>query len=553
MGPSYRARVRGLPRRQWLRAAGGAVGAIALAPVVTACGVSRNGRSRAGGAHSAAKSRSGEAPRRGGSLILRSFADASILDYAFNHDVYSGFIIGNCVETLVTHNAQALAVGLLAESWENPDEHTYVFRLRPGVRFQDGTDLVGDAVEYSMNRIRGDTAAFRHQDLLPIDQIEKPDAATVKVTLTAPFAPFLEKLTADAGRVISRETGEGSTKDRLKTDLTGQGSGPFRFQAWRPGDQITLARNESYWGRDGLGAALPYLDRLVVRVVPDGEVALAALRNGELDAFRPDEGPPSQETAAVMADPALAYTSFPGLGFSYIAFNGARQPFNSKELRQAVSYTVDRQAIVKSVFFDTAIPLDVIFAPSIWTSEPDYHPYLRRDLGRARQLLAQAGRPNGFGFTYLSAAGDPNQRTLAELLKDQLADAGIEMMIQERDFAALTRALSSGAYEAGFLGWTATYDPDDWVYSLFSTKGSLVARSHYSNATVDLLLDQARTTLDPGRRKPLYQQAQHLIADDAVVCVLCDKSTADLSRRAVRNLSIGPTSAVGLSQVWKES
>lgn len=554
MEPSAWRRGRRLTRRSWMRAAGGAVCALTFAPALASCGPRRTsvaptaiaiGATRDGGA--------GAKPARGGTLTLRGFADASSLDYAFSHDVYSGFVIENCVETLVTHDAQARAMGLLAANWENPDSGTYVFKLRPDVTFQDGTELAADAVEYSMNRIRGDKTAFHYQDLRSVERIERPDRATITITLAAPFAPFLEKLSTNAGRIISPAGGEKHGNDRLKVDLAGLGSGPFKFLEWKTGDHATLVRNERYWGRDSAGAPLPYVDKVVVRAIPDGNLALSALRNGELDAFRPGEGPPSKDAARVITDPSLRYGSVPGLGFSYIALNQAREPFNSRELRQAVSYAVDRDVIVRNVFFDTAVPLDVIFAPSSWANDPDYHPYLGRDLGKARQLLARAGRAGGFSFTYTTSAGDPNQLSLAELIKDQLKEAGIEMAIEEIEFGTLTQALSAGRYQAAFLGWTATYDPDDWVYSLFSTKGSLIGRSHYSNPDVDLLLEQARARLDPTERKALYQQAQRLIVGDAVVCVLCDKNLAALSRRGVRSLPLGPTPAVGVSQVWKET
>jgi len=522
-----------------------------LAPALIAC----RGGSRSGSTGTAKPSGASNKPIRGGTLTVRSFSDVSILDYAYNHDVYSDFVIGNCVETLLTHDDQAQPHGLLAMSWENPDDRTYVFKLRQGVKFQDGTDLNADAVEYSLNRVHTDKTAFRYPDLLYIDKIEKPDQATVKVTLTGPFAPFLEKLTSDAGCVISPAIAEKYGKDRLKLDLTGQGTGPFKFVEWKTDDHVALVRNEGYWGRDASDSALPYLDRVTVRVIPDDSSALAALRNGEIDGFRPNgtEGPPPKDTASVRADPSLAYKSIPGLGFSYVVFNEAKEPFSSKELRQAVSYAIDRDTIAKTVWFETVSPLDVVFAPSIWANDPGYHPYLKRDVGKAKQLLAQAGKANGFSFTYMTSAGDNNLQQTAELIKDQLKEAGIEMTIQLLEFARLTQALTAGEHQAGSIAWSASLDPDDWVYNHFSSRGSLIARSHYSNPEVDALLVQARTTLDAAKRKPIYQQAQRLIMDDAVYCLLYDRNMVAFSARSVQSYPLGPTPAVGVSQVWKTS
>lgn len=558
-------------RRGFIRGLGLAAGAAAVAPVIAACGSSNNkntaskagssgastagtaaaGSAAAGAAAGAAATANAAKVVRGGTLTVRLFSDVSILDYAFNHDVYSGFIIQHCVEPLVALDKDAKPVGLLATGWENPDDHTYVFHLRQGVKFQDGTDLNADAVEYSLNRIHTDKASFRYQDLQYIDKIEKPDQNTVKVTLTNPFAPFLNNLSGDAGRVISPAIGEKYGKDKLKVDLTGQGTGPFKFVEWKTGDHVTLARNESYWGKDAAGGQLPYLDKLIARVIPDDNVALAALRSGEIDAFRPGEGPPPKDTAQVKTESSLSYASIPGLGYSYIVFNEAKEPFSSKELRQAVSFAIDRQVIAKNVFFDTALPLDVIFAPSIWTYDASFHPYLKRDVAKAKQLLQQAGKGSGFAFTYLTSSGSTTGQQMAELIKDQLQEAGMTMTIQQVEFAKLTQALTAGEHQAGNIGWSAGYDPDGWVYNHFSTKGALNVRSHYSNADVDKLLEQARTTLERDKRIPLYQQAQRIFMGDAAFCVLTDGNTINLTSKKVQNYPIGPTSGQGVISSWK--
>lgn len=531
---------RSVTRRQALRA-----GLAAALPVlVSGCRRStpaRIGREGAGG----------QLPVMGGTLRLRCFADVSVLDYAYNHDVYSGFVIGNCVETLVSHDTRALPQGLLARNWETPDANTYIFHLRDDIQFQDGSTLTSSSVEYSLNRIRNDNAAVRHSDLETIASIERPDLRTVVMRLSTPFAPFLEKLTGDAGRVISQDIGERYGKDRLRLDLTNQGSGPFRYGGRQVPDSITLDRNPDYWGRDERGSRLPYFDRVVVRVIPDDTLALASLRQGEVDAFRPTEGPPAKDTATVKADPALTYAAVPGVGFSYIAFNCTKEPFNRVELRQAVNFAIDRQEIAEHLLYGTVEPLDVLYGPPMWTAEQGYHPYLRRNVGAVKPLLDQAGKPGGFGFTLLISAGSPELQSLAELLQQHLAGAGIDMAIRQVEFAKLTQSLNAGEHQAAFLGWTANYDPDEWVYPLFSSKGSVSARIGYKNADVDRLLDQARTSLDATARITLYQQAQRHIIDDAAIAVVYNKLNANVSAAGVLGLPLGPTSAVGVSQVWK--
>jgi len=537
-------------RRRFLHGIGMAAGALTLAPALAAC----RGDTKRGSGGSAAATGGADRPVRGGTLTSSLGSDPSGLDYAFNSDLFSKAIIANCVEPLLTVDAQGQPTGLLATSWENPDDHTYVFKLRPGVTFQDGAAFNADAVEYSMGRIRANKASAQYQQLVYIDTIEKPDQSTVKLTLSSPYAPLLYNLANNAGRVISPAIGEKYGNDKLKVDLTGEGTGPFKFVEWKTDDHVTLVRNERYWGRDASGTQLPYADKLIYRVIPDPNQALASLRSGEIDAYQLAVGTgsaPPQEIASIKADPTLSYRDRPAPAVFALFFNEAKQPFGRPELRQAISYAIDRAAINHAVFFDTALPLDAIFTPAIWTYDADYHPYLKRDVARAKQLLAQAGRPNGFAFTLLTRNDAPNYQQGAELIKDQLKDAGIDVTIQLLENPALNAALRAGEHQVGLSAYAPGLDPDSWVYPYFSTRGALNSYTHYNNPDVDRLLELGRATLDPAARKPLYQQVQKLIVDDAAFCVLFNNTVAALSRANVHNVPLGPTPAVGASQVWR--
>jgi len=232
-------------------------------------------------------------------------------------------------------------------------------------------------------------------------------------------------------------------------------------------------------------------------------------------------------------------------------FNEAKQPFGSRELRQAVSYAVDRAAITHAVYFDTASPIDAIFNPAIWTYNAAYHPYLKRDVVRAKQLMAQAGRPNGFPLPLVTYNDNPQFQQEAELIKDQLTEVGIDVTIQLMDRPALTATLRAGEHQVALGTITGGLDPDSWVYPWFSSKGAQNSYTRYNNPDVDRLLELGRTTLDLAARKPLYQQVQKLIVDDAAFCVLLNNTVAALSRANVHNVPLGPTPAVGASQVWK--
>jgi peptide/nickel transport system substrate-binding protein len=310
-------------RRDFIRAIGLAAGALTLAPVIAAC--------RASGRQGNAASSGGAAwPVRGGTLTSSLNADVSGLDYAFATDAPSKVIISNCVEALFTLDTQGQPTGLLATSWENPDDHTYVFKLRQGVSFQDGTAFNAGAVEYSLGRIRANKASPQYPQLVSIDTIVRPDQGTVKLTLRSPFAPLLCNLADSAGRVISPAIVEKYGGDRLKVDLTNAGTGPLKFVEWKSGDHVTLVRNERYWGRDASGTQLPYADSLTYRVIPDPNQALASLRSGEIDAFNLAvgvAGAPAQSIPGIKIDPSLSYRDRLSPSAQALYFNEAKRPF----------------------------------------------------------------------------------------------------------------------------------------------------------------------------------------------------------------------------------
>lgn len=529
-------------RRGFIRGVGVAAGSLALAPAIVACG------NKSGGGASRAVSGASK-PIRGGTLTVRMQSDVNGLDYATSMTIYSNFVIFQCVERLVTFDVKAQAQPSLAVRWETPDDQTYIFHLRQGVRFQDGTDLNADAVDYSIRHEfsgRPGTGLGGKNGLL-IDTIEKPDAGTIRFTLTESLAPFLAILDGGAGSVISPMTAEKQGADKIQRDLTGLPSGPFKFGAWQKDDQITLTRNETYWGTEAAGGALPRADKLIIRVIPDPSQALASLRSGEIDAFRPGEGPAAKDLAAIRGDKALSVNAIPGPGYSYIAFNEAREPFNSRELRQAVSYALDRQALVESGWGPGIDPLDVLFSPSQWAHDPDYHPYLKRDLGRAKQLLAQAGKPNGFAFTVLT----PLAPAALELAQAQLREVGINMSISHTDVPTYVATMGRGEHQAGAFGFTGTIDPSSIVHPFFLSNGSNNRWTGYQNPDVDALLNQAQTTLDRERRKVLYQQAQRLIMADAAFCITAPQVLYSLTSSKVHDFPTFIGSPVTLAAVWK--
>src|SRR5579859_3112256 len=216
-------------------------------------------------------------PVKGGQLVVATSRDATTFDPTKSQDVYSNAVIGLVADSLYKVDDKAQVVGSLVAKTDNPQPNVYIMTLRPGIKFQDGTDLNSEAVKFNLERNINDPKATTIQDVKDITAIDTPDPLTVKITLKGPFAPFLSKLTNGAGFVLS-PTAVQKLGDNLPRDLTGAGSGPYKFTSWQPDNQIVLDRNPDYWGKDADGTQLPYMDKITIKPFPDENVQLTNVK-----------------------------------------------------------------------------------------------------------------------------------------------------------------------------------------------------------------------------------------------------------------------------------
>src|SRR5919204_2315284 len=219
----------------------------AAAPLPPACGDRRTpGQARGPAATATQPAGGAPAPVRGGTLTAVMPRDAGNFDPVRSSDSYTAAVQVNVVDSLFEIDRDGNVVGRLVEKTENPQPNEYVFTLRQGVRFHDGTALNAEAVKFNLQRHLDDPRSVRHQDVKDITAIETPDPSTVRITLKAPFAPFPVKLTFGAGYILSPAAVQ-RLGESLQRDLTGAGSGAFQFVEWKKDTSVTLERNPDYW------------------------------------------------------------------------------------------------------------------------------------------------------------------------------------------------------------------------------------------------------------------------------------------------------------------
>ena len=452
---------------------------------------------------------------------------AAAIDLLLHHNLY---------ENLVQVDAQGRLHGQLAASWESSEDGlVYTFHLREGIRFHDGTPCDAAAVRASFLRLMDPATGVPHPEYFQaIAEIEVVDELTVRFRLVAPNPAFLSIL-ALADAVVTPTTGDLATEP--------VGTGPFAFASWRPGDRLILVRNPDYYL-----PGVPRLERVVFRFIPDPAAQLAALRAGDVDLVV-DVAP---EIATILAEtPAFRVVSGPMNLVQILSINTAREPFSDLRVRQALAYAVDRAEVIRLVSYGYGTPL----GSHIPTATPYYadmtwvYPH---DPARARELLAEAGHPNGFDVSLTLPENYPFHVRTGEVIAAQLSRVGIRARIELVDWPTwLERVFAQADYDLTVIGHPWRLDPAPMLTGYGPERPDYYFRRGWENPELDRLLSLGESILDEGARKAIYTVCQYLIARDAVNVFLQDPHRILAMRAGVTGVEVYPLYVLDLRNAAK--
>lgn len=488
-------------------------------------------------ATTAADTTAADEPKRGGTLTAAIGADPQGFDPHLT-SAYSSFeVLENVFNTLVTVDANLNIAPSLAESWAVSDDSlSWTFTLHQGVLFHNGREMTAADVKYSYERIMdpdvGSGAAWR---LATVDSIEAVDDYTVRINLKEPYPGLLAKLGGYKGMaIVPQEAVEAGDFDRNPV-----GTGPFKFVSYTPGDSVVLEAFADYWEE-----GLPYLDQLVFKPIPDDTVRLTNLQTGEVDWS--DSLPPEQVTLLADAgDFVVDLTS--GTDYWYIGINLNREPFDNPLVRQALNYAINRADVAAAALWDTAVPSqNPLPADSFWYN--DYQPY-EYNPERAKELLAEAGYPDGFKTELMPTSEYEETVRTAQVLQAQFAAVGIEAEIRTLEWGTWLEEEGAGNFDMYILGWIGNIDPDDYFYAQQHT-GQVFNFTGYSNPKVDDLLDQGRVEADVTQRKAIYDQVQQIVIDDSPYIYLYIPANVDAYQSYVKGYQTRPDSALVFKTTW---
>lgn len=440
----------------------------------------------------------------GGELIIGKDQEGPGLDPAKNPAQAAIRIFDLMYSRLTRLDAQMRPQPDLAEKWEvSPDGKTYVFHLRTGVKFHNGRDLTATDVKYTYERIiNPDTASIARSFFDPIDHVDATDAQTVTIVLKAAYTPFLVNTAASWAGIVAREIVDANNGDLNKVDA---GSGPFKLQEWTPDTRTVLVRNPDYYV-----VGQPAVDKITFLIMPEESARIAALRTGNIQF--------TVLTAAgfdtIKSDTSVKAVEGPTLSYYYLGMNVAKPPFDKPQVRQAISYAVDRNEIISSVFRGHArVTGPVPSAMADWAVDTGQFDTYTPNIDKAKQLMNEAGASN-VKTTMSAISSLPGQVDAAQVIRSQLLKIGIDAEVTPLETGVYVDTWKKKGMELMVGGNGSGTNPDRAVCFFFCTDGSANVWN-YSNPKVDSEGLEARSTPDQAKAKSLYDEAQKIIVTDA--------------------------------------
>ncbi len=460
-------------------------------------------------------------PPYGGTIVQGSIGDASNLIPMLATDATSASIAGLIYSGLVKYDKDLNLVGDLAKGWTiSKDGLVITFYLHKDVRWQDGTPFTAYDVLFGFKTITNPKTPTAYAgDFMEVKKAEVLDPYTFRVTYKRPFAPALSSWGDIV--VLPRHLLKG--KDITKSPLARHpvGLGPFRLKDWVTQERIELVENPTYFkGR-------PYLDRYVMRVIPDPATMFLELKTGGIDWMGLSPIQYARQTNTKFFKKNFKKYKYLSFSYTYLGYNLRLPLFKDKRVRQAISYAIDKEEIIRGVLLGYGVIATGPYKPDAWY----YNPHVKRypyDPQKAKRLLAEAGwkdidgdgilEKDGkkFSFTVLTNQGNSLRERTGEIIQYRLSQIGIKMNIRTIEWTAfINDFINKHRFEAVILGWTTGEDPDLYdVWHSSKTKPGELNFIGYKNPEVDKLLVEGRRTFNKEKRKEIYFKFQEILAED---------------------------------------
>jgi len=393
----------------------------------------------------------------------------------------------------------------LATSWDiAKDGKTYTFHLRPNVTFHDDSKLTSGDVKFSLDRARDPKELWSYL-LTEIDKIDTPDANTVSIRLKYPWAPFLSDVAFFGTAIYPAAYFKKVGANGLSTHPVG--TGPYELESFKSGTSTILKKNPNYWA----AGKFP-LQRIEFDVIPNDNTRLVQLESGQLDV---DNALAPNLVAPLKGNPSAVVRTDPSTITTYLQPNHLTKPFGDVKVRQAINHAIDRQALVRAVYYGFASPANSFMAKGAIDWNPTLQPP-SFDLALAKKLMAQSSVPHGFTMNYQVRAGSSQDNQVAVIFQQEVKAVGITVNIKPTDPTTLANDNQNFKFDFFSQYWTNDIpDPDELVsYSVDYSQSVKSYYTHYNNPALTSLSHLAEVTPDPAKRRQIYYQIQSIFSQE---------------------------------------
>ncbi|MEX2297558.1 MAG: ABC transporter substrate-binding protein [Dongiaceae bacterium] len=445
--------------------------------------------------------------KRGGTLTLARPDEPLTFDPFIPADNGSIYALEQVCDSLT--EADATGLGLrpgLAESWEvSADNLVYTFKIRDA-KFSNGKPVTVEDVVFSLNTAGGPSAAYAF-GFEPVESIEIVDDRHVKIALKRRYTPLLSVLSLFAAGIVEKASYEADPGAFGQKPVC---AGPFQVEEYSRGSRVVLTRNPHYWDKGLDGQPLPYLDRVEMTYVPESNSRVLGLRNGDYDVI---QTVPFNQARSMEGNPDITLEVQPIFRLDYVYLNHANPPLDKEDIRLALNYAADREAILKVVYFGYG-ELPNSYMPKV-NFHSDAVKNIPFDVAKAKQLVQQAGY-DGAPIELMVDTGNAPFRQIATILQQGWAAAGLNVNIVEFDVGTAFGKAESGDYQAYVSYITSDINDTDELAVIQAdyNSGTRSFFSNYNSPEITGLLAQAREVAEPAERAALYAKVQEIAYHD---------------------------------------
>lgn len=452
-------------------------------------------------------------------LVVSQFPEPTVLTNALTTDGTIYTVTSKLFDGLLSYDTQRQPVPRLATDWHvSADGLVYTFNLRAGVTWHDGQPFSADDVAFSLQNIWRKFNSRGITTFAPVSKVETPAPLQVVITLSTPAPYLLSALSSTDAQVLPKHLYDTGNPLTNPYNIKPIGTGPFKFERWDRGVSINLVKNEQYWDK-----GKPHLDNLIFRIIPDLTAASAALETQAV------------QLASVALSNVKRLRNVPQLQVSEISapyspglvgfeFNLEKPVFQDARVRQAFAHAVDRDFIVKNIYFGFAKSAYSAIPSSMSDFYDDTVPRYPFDLAKAEALLEEAGLKKGADGVRLTVYNDPNPANetlqIAHYLRSNLAKIGVKLVIRSQDFPEyVNRVYTRRDFDTTLISATAGPDPVMGTQRFYQSSNfkpgiAFSNGARYANPRVDELLAQGQGEVDPVKRKALYAEFQQIVLTD---------------------------------------